>query len=111
MRKERTMKDGHPCPLGGIIDLIGKKWTLQIIAIIGNRHKARFSEIMQEIKSISPKTLSARLKGLVHEGIIQREVIPEMPPHVEYSLTEEGERLRRALTPLFRWASERRSKK
>jgi len=109
-KKEKARHDAHSCPLGGVVDLIGKKWTLPIINLMGNRQKVRFSEIIQEINAISAKTLSARLKDLVQEGIVRREVIPEMPPHVEYFLTEEGKQLRGALTSLFMWASERRSR-
>ncbi len=93
------------CPLEGIIDTISKKWTLQIVAVIGNHKKLRYNEILAKLEGISPKSLADRLKELKQEGLIRREAFAEIPPRVEYSLTKDGEELRRAITPLMSWAS------
>mgnify|MGYP000306646024 CR=1 FL=1 len=95
------------CPTEGIINVISKKWALQIIATIGNHNKLRFGEIMKNIGTISPKTLSDRLKELEEAGLVNREVFPEIPPKVEYSLTRSGIELRNAIKPLMEWASEK----
>jgi DNA-binding HxlR family transcriptional regulator len=95
------------CPTEGIINVISKKWALQIIATIGNHKKLRFGEIMKNLGAISPKTLTDRLKELEEVGLINREVFPEIPPRVEYSLTQNGVELRDAMRPLMEWASER----
>lgn len=93
------------CPLEGIIDVIGKKWSLLIVNAIGNHGKLRFNMLMQELGNISPKTLSDTLKELCAEGIIQRESFAEIPPRVEYSLTADGLELRKAIIPLLQWAA------
>jgi len=62
---------------------------------------------MDQLKGISPTTLAETLKELQKEGIIRRESFAEIPPRVEYYLTEEGLELRKAVTPLLRWASSR----
>ncbi len=95
------------CPTEGIIDVISKKWALQIIGTIGNHKKLRFNKIMENLGNISPKTLSDRLKELEKAGLIRREVFAEIPPRVEYSLTRDGIELRNSILPLMEWASKR----
>jgi DNA-binding HxlR family transcriptional regulator len=95
------------CPLEGIINTISKKWTLQIIALIGNNKKLRYNEIREKLKSISPKSLADRLKELEQEGLVIREAFAEIPPRVEYMLTYDGEELRKSIIPLMEWASSR----
>ncbi len=95
------------CPLEGTIELISKKWTLQIVAAIGNHRKLRFNEIQTKLKGISPKSLTDRLKDLEKANLAERVVFAEIPPRVEYSLTRQGEELRRAIMPLMKWASTR----
>ena len=95
------------CPIEGIIDTISKKWTLQIIALVGNHKKLRYNEILERLGGISPKSLADRLKQLKQEGLIQRQAFAEIPPRVEYSLTKDGETLRRSIMPLMEWASSR----
>lgn len=92
------------CPLEGIIDIISKKWSLLIINEIGNHSKIRFNDLMRELKPISPKTLADLLKELHNAGLIDRHVYNEIPPRVEYTLTNEGKSLRKAIIPLLRWA-------
>ena len=95
------------CPIGGIINVISKKWALLIISTIGNNKKLRFNKIMENLGNISPKTLTDRLKELEKTGLIRREVFAEIPPRVEYSLTHDGIELRDSMIPLMEWASKR----
>lgn len=95
------------CPTEGIINVISKKWALQIIGTISNHKKLRFNEIMKNLGNISPKTLSDRLKELEEAGLIRREVFAEVPPRVEYSLTRDGIELRNSMLPLMEWAARR----
>jgi len=97
------------CPLKGVIDVISKKWALLIVNALGNHGTLRFNGLMEELKGISPKTLSDTLKGLQAEGLIRRESFAEIPPRVEYSLTDDGVELRRAIIPLLKWAATRNS--
>ncbi len=95
------------CPLEGIINIIGKKWAILVISIIGHHEKIRFNEIMLRLDGISPKTLTDVLKDLRNENLIHRESFPEIPPRVEYTLTGEGKQLCEAVLPLIRWAEKR----
>ena len=106
---ERSGKPDHLClcPLEGIIDTIGKKWTLLVVNAIGNHGRLRFSQMTQELKGISPTTLTDTLQELQRERLITRESFAEIPPRVEYSLTKDGAQLRLAILPLLQWASTR----
>jgi len=95
------------CAFGGILTTISKKWALLIINKLGVSGRLRFNDLMAELDGISPKTLSDTLKELQKEGLIGRESFSEIPPRVEYFLTEEGIGLRKAIVPLLRWASDR----
>lgn len=91
------------CPISGIIEVISKKWAICIISLLEENKILRFNEIKRELKEISPKTLSDELKELEKAGLITRQVYPETPPRVEYSLTEDGKKLREILMPLVDW--------
>ena len=95
------------CPLKGVIDVISKKWALLIINTLGNYGKLRFSQIMESLQSISPKTLSDTVKDLQNEGLINRESFAEIPPRVEYTLTTDGAELRKSIIPLLEWTANR----
>jgi len=95
------------CHLEGTINTISRKWAIFIISTIGNHGAMRFNELMDDLKGISPKTLADLLKDLQKEGLIQREYFAEIPPRVEYSLTEDGKQLRESFIPLLKWAEKR----
>lgn len=99
------------CSIEGIICEIGKKWTFLIITIIGNFGTLRYSELERKLNGISPKTLSDRLKELESMGLVKRETFNEIPPRVEYTLTEEGKMLKDALVPILEWAQSMNSHK
>ncbi len=96
------------CPCEGIIDLIGKKWSLCIITMLGNRERLRFNALQATLPGISPRTLADTLRSMQREGLVRREVFPEAPPRVEYSLTEEGMALRESAVPLMEWSARHR---
>lgn len=105
--EDKYGKDVCLCPLEGVINVISKKWALVIVGAIGNHQKLRFNEIMKSLGGISPKTLADRLKELEKAGLIKREAFAEIPPRVEYSLTEDGIELRSRVKPLMEWAATR----
>lgn len=107
MKNESKRTELCLCPLGGIMDIISKRWALQIISVIGNHKKLRYNEIMEKLGSISPKSLSDRLKELEEAGLIKRKAYAEIPPRVEYSLMKDGEELRKAMIPLMKWVHSR----
>jgi DNA-binding HxlR family transcriptional regulator len=99
------------CPLEGVIDVISKKWALLIINAIGNYGSLRFNKLAEELHGISPKTLADTLKRLQNERLLKRESFAEIPPRVEYSLTEDGQGLREAVVPILKWAATRQGSK
>jgi DNA-binding HxlR family transcriptional regulator len=78
------------CPVARTAEIISGKWTLLIIRDLATGTK-RFSHLERSLHGISPKTLSERLASLEHEGIIKRQTFAEVPPKVEYTLTEKGQ--------------------
>ena len=92
------------CPLEGVIDIISKKWALLIVNEIGNHKRIRYTDLMKEIEGISPKTLADMLKELKKYNLVKRESFNEIPPRVDYTLTKDGEELRRAIIPILKWA-------
>ena len=96
------------CPLQGVIDIISKKWALLVINEIGNHKRIRFNELRSELRGITAKTLSKTLNDLQDNKLIVRETFREIPPRVEYSLTEEGLELHHAIVPLLQWAASRK---
>ena len=93
----------NDCSITATIDVIGGKWKPVIIWILLGGKK-RFGELHKNIPGIALKVLSRQLKELEQHGIVQREVFPEVPPRVEYSLTEKGESLSDILKMLSAWS-------
>src|SRR5437667_7117940 len=81
--------DNSVCPVARTAKIISGKWTLLIIRDLVSGVK-RFNQLERSLHGISPKTLSERLRSLEEEGIIVRQTFTEVPPRVEYSLTEKG---------------------
>src|SRR5207247_9544312 len=93
-----------PCPCEGLIDVIGKKWALCVLAQLGNEGTLRFNQLVQQLNGISAKTLTDVLKDLQRSGLVKREAVSDIPPRVEYHLTREGRDLTRLVAPLMIWA-------
>lgn len=91
------------CPTRVILDRVGDKWTVLIIEILDDSPK-RFGEIRQAIGGITPKVLTSTLRSLVADGLVTRKSFGEVPPRVEYSLTDLGRSLQAPVTALRRWA-------
>lgn len=91
------------CPTRVILDRVGDKWTVLIIEILDDGPK-RFGEIRQAIGGITPKVLTSTLRSLVADGLVTRQSFGEVPPRVEYSLTDLGRSLQAPVTALRRWA-------
>jgi len=101
--------DGHEyCidPAGGVTDALGKKWTLPLMGVLGNRPVSRFSELAAAIDGVGAKALSGRLRDLEALGLVERRFGPKPGARVSYSLTDRGTELRRALVPLLEWAAD-----
>lgn len=77
------------CPVCRTADIVCGKWTLLLVRELAEGC-SRFCELERSLSGISPRTLSLRLRGLEEEGIVERHTFPEVPPRVEYALTEKG---------------------
>ena len=91
--------------------LLGKKWTLPLVGVLGNRPSSRFNELRDSIAGMGSKALAERLKELQALGLVDRKLYAEVPARVEYKLTDRGLALRRGLVPLLSWATEEGDKK
>ena len=89
------------CPIERTLNVIGGKWVILIIREL-IQGKKRFSELENELGA-SSKMISQRLKELEKNGIVRRTVIPDVPPKVEYTLTEKGESLNKILDAMAEW--------
>jgi DNA-binding HxlR family transcriptional regulator len=91
-----SIASNSSCPVCRTAEVVCGKWTLLVIRDLAEG-SSRFCELERSLEGISPRTLSLRLRALEEEGIVERHTYPEVPPRVEYGLTEKGE----ALVPLI----------
>ncbi len=90
------------CPVATTVQLIGSKWKLLIMRNLLSR-PWRFNELKKDLEGISQKVLTDSLRALEEDGIVIRTVYPEVPPRVEYSLSELGESMRPILKAMEEW--------
>jgi DNA-binding HxlR family transcriptional regulator len=94
------------CPVKDIMASYGDKWTMYTVLLLGQHQKMRFNELRCNINGISQRMLTVTLRSLEEDGIVSRTIYPEIPPRVEYRLTELGESLLMQLLQLATWAEE-----
>lgn len=103
MYKRKLEKDIR-CPLEYGLEVFGGKWNSRIICVLAAKQTLRYSELRFEMGNITDAVLSATLKELIADGIISRRSYDEIPPRVEYSLTEKGQSVVPILQSICRWA-------
>ena len=93
------------CPITAATDLLGQKWTLLIVHYLHAEapHRLRFCELQQRLGGLNPATLSAHLKRLESEGLVERIEIGQLSLHVEYTLTRKGGDLGPVVENLYKW--------
>lgn len=92
------------CPIRNVLSRIGDKWSMLVIFMLENNCCLRFKELQRCIPDISQKMLTATLKTLEADGLVLRKAFPEVPPRVEYSLTDKGKSLLPHIDGLLSWA-------
>ncbi|MDQ0561900.1 DNA-binding HxlR family transcriptional regulator [Rhizobium mesoamericanum] len=103
-----TPGEGDDCQVvREILDLVGDKWTLYIIATLRNG-PVRFNELRRQIDGISQRMLTINLRGLERDGLVKRTLFPTIPPRVDYELTEVGRTLLAPVMALVMWANSNR---
>lgn len=106
MRKNLQKYGAAPggCAIRNVLDRLGDKWSMLVIIILGEEGTMRFNQLHHEIGDISQKMLTVTLKNLEADGLLTRKVYAEIPPKVEYTLTERGTSLLPHLAALAGWA-------
>ena len=97
-----TKEEMPACPVATTVQLIGSKWKLLIMRNLLQR-PWRFNELRKNLEGISQKVLTDSLRSMEEDGIITRTVYPEVPPRVEYSLTDLGKSLKPILDAMRTW--------
>ena len=97
-----TKEEMPACPVATTVSLIGSKWKLLILRNLLVR-PWRFNELKKDLNGISQKVLTDSLRSMEADGLIIRTVFPEVPPHVEYSLSELGESMRPVIDSMEQW--------
>ena len=109
MAAQTVEKELPACPVGTTLTLIGDKWKVLILRDLIPGGK-RYGELKRTIGSVSQKVLTAQLRDMEKNGLVNRKVFPEVPPHVEYSLTELGQSLKPILDAMQSWGEEYKAK-
>ena len=99
-----TKEELPECPVATTVQLIGSKWKLLILRNLLQRHW-RFNELKKYLEGISQKVLTDSLRSMEEDGIITRTVYPEVPPRVEYALSELGKSMRPIIAAMAQWGS------
>ncbi|MCQ6963727.1 hypothetical protein PV02_11025 [Methanolobus chelungpuianus] len=100
--KDAGRCNGYKCPVEATLDVIGGKWKPLILWQLKEK-TFRYNSLQQVLPGISPKMLTKQLKELEEDGLVRRKMYPEIPPRVEYSLTDFGRTVIPVLEELCRW--------
>jgi DNA-binding HxlR family transcriptional regulator len=104
----RTARQGpYFCGIDAAMDVVSGKWKVLILWELHHHGTRRFAELRRGLPGVSEKMLIQHLREMEEDGLVHREVYREVPPKVEYSLTEHGVSLNSALKPLGDWGAER----
>lgn len=103
MSNEKYMSKYDTCPLSAAIDVIGGKWRLPVIWAIHKNGVVRYNELKRQVEGITNMMLTQSLKELEGHGVVKRTQYAEIPPRVEYTLSDKGEALIPTLKALADW--------
>ena len=98
--------DYEYCKAAPVLEWLGNKWALVVLMTISENEPVRFNELYRTIPSVSEKVLSQVLKQLTTDGILDRQLYPDVPPRVEYSITDLGRTLLPHVQALIDWGRE-----
>ena len=107
-QKNKEIRDAlfPDCPIRNVLARVGDKWSLLVLYTLQHREPVRFKELQRQIPDISQKSLTQTLRTLKEDGFISREVFPEIPPRVEYSLTPRALSFLPLVENIINWAKE-----
>lgn len=107
-QKNKEIRDAlfPDCPIRNVLARVGDKWSLLVLYNLQHREPMRFKELQRQIHDISQKSLTKTLRTLEEDGFVTREVFPEVPPRVEYSLTPRALSFLPLVENMINWAKE-----
>ena len=107
-QKNKEIRDALflDCPIRNVLARVGDKWSLLVLYNLQHREPVRFKELQRQIPDISQKSLTQTLRTLEENGFVSREVFPEVPPRVEYSLTARAHSFLPLVENMINWAKE-----
>ncbi|MDE5421491.1 helix-turn-helix transcriptional regulator [Ancylomarina sp. DW003] len=94
------------CPVRKVLNRFGDKWSILVLMVLGEVDNMRFNKLHKTIGDISQKMLTVTLRTLESDGLVKRTVFPEIPPRVEYEITDRGRSLLIHINNLVEWADE-----
>ena len=116
MRKENStnhINEKHilaSCGIAYTLSIIGGRWKINILSFLLNEGRLRYSELRSKLTGISERMLIAKLKEMEADGLIHRIVYPQVPPKVEYELTERGRSFEQILNLMDEWGEKNQEK-
>lgn len=109
--EKKIIFDENSCPVTATMKVLGGKWKAILINAIYHTSPARFGELRRSVKGITQSMLTSQLRELEEDGIVSRKIYAEIPPRVEYTLTEFGLTLSPIMQSMAKWGYEYRMKK
>ncbi len=106
MRYKRKLEKEIMCPLEWGLEKFGGKWKSRIICVLYSKNKLRYNELKKELTTISDAVLAEMLKELIADGLVNREQYNEIPPRVEYYLTDKGHSVLPILQSICNWSKQ-----
>ena len=104
-----TSKSANCTAMSDVLNRIGDKWSVMVVGMLGRQGTLRFNELKRLINGVSQRMLTLTLRNLERDGLVTRTIYPEVPPRVEYGLTELGKTLQQPISALWDWSSENHS--
>lgn len=101
---QKKLEEDIRCPLEYGMSIFGGKWNSRVICVLAGMGTLRYSEIRKEMGNITDAVLTGALKNLIREGIVDRKSYDQIPPRVEYSLTEKGNSVVPILQSICKWS-------
>jgi DNA-binding HxlR family transcriptional regulator len=101
---KRQYESQQNCPIARSLDLVGDRWTILVLRDL-HLGRTRFADLLRSLDGVSPNLLSARLKTLEREGLVERRLYCQHPPRAEYVLTEHGQAFGSVLRAMYDWGS------
>ena len=104
-----TSKSANCSAMSDVLNRIGDKWSVMVVGMLGRQGTLRFNELKRLINGVSQRMLTLTLRNLERDGLVTRTIYPEVPPRVEYGLTELGKTLQVPISGLWDWSAEHHS--